>query len=487
MIERLRGKSSVESAAYSGRGMGWHRSEILLATGGRLLRGGKSNRFGDVVTDSSKVKRGSVFVALKGERLDGHRFVADAVRRGASCVVVHRDLGPSAYGAATVVRVRDTLRALGDLAHHRRETYRPKVLAITGSNGKTTTKEMIAGILQEAYMKQEPLRGKILKTEGNFNNLVGLPLTLLRLRKRDRVAVVELGTNRRGEIERLTEVAAPDMGIITSVSAAHLEGLNSLAGVAREKGALFRGIRPGGMIAVNRDDARVRRLGQKFRGKKITYGDGGQVRVESWRSLAAKGMMLDLRAGRRRIHVRLNFLGKHNIVNATSAAAMAYGFGISLAAIRRGLQKAKPFPMRMQLETWRKIGIINDAYNANPASMEAALKTLSEIECRGERTAILGDMFELGRQSRQQHLQLGKQVARAGIDRLYLLGAQAKHVRQGALQGGMSSERIVLGKDHTHVANLLRTHVKKGDWLLLKGSRGMKMETVLTKLKSAKV
>jgi UDP-N-acetylmuramoyl-tripeptide--D-alanyl-D-alanine ligase len=466
--------------------MGWYRNEILLATGGRLLSGGKSNRFGDVVTDSSQAKRGAVFVALKGERLDGHRFVSDAVRHGASCVVVHRDLVPSAYGDATVVKVRDTLRALGDLAHYRRETYGPKVLAITGSNGKTTTKEMVAAILEEAYVNQKPLRGKILKTEGNFNNLVGLPLTLLRLHKRNKVAVVELGTNRPGEIERLAEIAAPDMGMITSVAAAHLEGLNSLAGVAREKGALFQGIRPGGMIALNLDDPWVRRLGRKFSGKKITYGSRGQVRAESWRSLGAKGMLLYLRAGRHRCCVRLNFMGGHNIVNATGAAALAYGFGASLAAIRRGLQKARPFPMRMQLETWRKIGIINDAYNANPASMEAAVKTLSESECVGERTAILGDMFELGKQSPQQHLQLGKRVARAGIDRLYLLGSQAKYVRRGALQGGMPSERIVIGKNHTEVASLLRSHVKQGDCLLFKGSRGMKMEMVLFKLKNRK-
>ena len=466
--------------------MGWRPGEILSATGGRLLRGGKSDRFGEVVTDSSKVKRGSVFVALKGERLDGHRFVRDAVRQGASCVVVHRELHRSAYGAATVVKVRDTLRALGDLAHYRREVYGPKVLAITGSNGKTTTKEMLAAILEETYVNQKSLRGKLLKTEGNFNNLVGLPLTLLRLHKSNRVAVVELGTNHPGEIQRLTEIAAPDMGIITAVAAAHLEGLSSLAGVAREKGALFGGIRPGGMIAVNLDDPWVRRLGERFRGKKITYGESGQVRVESWRSLGAKGTMLDLRAGHRRSRVRLNFLGEHNVLNATGAAAMAYGFGVSLAAIRRGLQKAKPFPMRMQLETWRKIGIINDAYNANPASMEAAVKTLAGIECSGERTAIFGDMFELGRHSRRQHRQLGKQVARAGIDRLYLLGAQAEQVRQGALLGGMAAERIIIGKDHAEVANLLRNHVRKGDWLLFKGSRGMKMELVLDKLKSGK-
>jgi UDP-N-acetylmuramoyl-tripeptide--D-alanyl-D-alanine ligase len=448
------------------------------------LRKGKSERFGGVVTDSNKVQPGSVFVALKGERLDGHRFIGQAVRRGARCVVVHRELRPSAYGAATIIKVGDTLRALGDLAHHRRRTYGPVVLAITGSNGKTTTKEILAAILEEAALNRKPLRGKILKTEGNFNNLVGLPLTLLRLRKTSKVAVVELGTNHSGEIKRLAEIAAPDMGIITSVAPAHLEGLNGLAGVAREKGALFSGIRPGGMIAVNLDDAWVRRLGQKFKGKKITYGARGQVQAGSWRSLGAKGMMVNLRVGRRRSPVRLNFLGEHNIVNAAGAAAMAYGLGVSLAAIRRGLQKAKPFPMRMQLDHWKNVGIINDAYNANPASMEAAIKTLAGVECRGERTAILGDMFELGRQTRRQHLQLGKQVARAGIDRLYLLGAQAKRVRQGALQGGMPAERVVIGKDHADLANRLRSHVKPGDWLLFKGSRGMKMERVLNQLKS---
>ena len=224
--------------------MAWSRDEILMATGGRLVREGKRKRFGEVVTDSSKVKRGSVFVALKGERLDGHRFVGDAVRRGARCVIVHRHLYGSVFKDAAVVKVRDTMRALGDLAHYRRETLAPKVLAITGSNGKTTTKEMVAAILEQASVDGQRLRGKVLKTEGNFNNLVGLPLTLLRLRKRDVVAVVELGTNHPGEIARLAEIADPDMGMITSVAAAHLEGLSSLAGVAREKGALYKKFAP---------------------------------------------------------------------------------------------------------------------------------------------------------------------------------------------------------------------------------------------------
>ena len=240
--------------------MGWRTAEILAATGGKMIQDSGKTRFGEIVTDSTKVKTGSIFVALKGERHDGHRFVGDAVRRGAGCVIAHRSLPKSALGRATAIKVADTLTALGDLAHYRRQQFAPKVLAITGSNGKTTTKEMVAAILQEAWAGGKRRRGKILKTEGNFNNLVGLPLTLLRLRKQDKVAVVELGTNQPGEIQRLTEIADPDIGIITSVAAAHLEGLNSLAGVAREKGGLYRGMRPNGTIVVNLDDPWVRKI-----------------------------------------------------------------------------------------------------------------------------------------------------------------------------------------------------------------------------------
>ena len=259
--------------------MGWSKTEILAATGGRIVREGRQEQFGEVVTDSTKVKRGAVFLALKGERHDGHRFVGAAVKRGAACVIVQRALPAKTLGQTTTVRVTDTLKALGDLAHYRRQKIAPKVLAITGSNGKTTTKEMVAAILEEATLGGQSLRGRVLKTEGNFNNLVGLPLTLLGLRRQHRVAVVELGTNHPGEIQRLAEIADPDMAIITSVGAAHLEGLNSLAGVAREKGALYRNVRADGAIAVNLDDPWVNRLGASFKGRKFTYGKRGQVRA----------------------------------------------------------------------------------------------------------------------------------------------------------------------------------------------------------------
>ncbi len=466
--------------------MGWSQAEILAATGGKIRRQGHETRLGEVVTDSNKVKDGSVFVALKGERHDGHRFVGEAVRRGARCVIIHRPVPVSAFGQATAIRVRDTLRALGDLAYYRREKFAPRVLAITGSNGKTTTKEMVAAILEEAVLDGQPLRGRVLKTEGNFNNLVGLPLTLLRLRRGDKVAVVELGTNHPGEIQRLVEIADPDMGMITSVGAAHLEGLNSLAGVAREKGALYRNIRAGGAIAVNLDDPWVKRLGARFKGRKITYGNRGHVRARSWRARGARGQEVTLQAGRERCRVRLNYLGWHNITNALGAAALALGAGTDLAAVRRGLAKVRPFSMRMQIEDWRGVGVINDTYNANPASMNAALETLAEIDCRGDKIAVLGDMFELGKHSAKEHRSLGQRAAKAEIDALYLLGDRSGEVRNGALRGGLRAEQIIIGRDHADLARRLRARVKRGDWLLFKGSRGMKMEKILKELKGGK-
>jgi UDP-N-acetylmuramoyl-tripeptide--D-alanyl-D-alanine ligase len=313
---------------------------------------------------------------------------------------------------------------------------------------------------------------------------VGLPLTLLGLRRSHKVAVVELGTNRPGEIKRLTEIAAPDLGIITAVAAAHLEGLNSLRGVAREKGALFSNLRRGGAIVVNLDDTWVRRLGTKFKGRKIFYGRRGSVGAEAVRPVDAQGMRFTLRVGVRRCPVRLRYLGQHNVTNAVGAAALAHGLGVSLAAIRRGLEKARPYAMRMEADSWRGAGLINDAYNANPASMAAALNTLAAMNGHGEKIAVLGDMFELGKMSGREHRELGKRAAKTRIDRLYLLGRQAAVVKAGALSGGMDEKKLIIGKDHNDVARQLKSHLKKGDWLLIKGSRGMKMEKILGELKA---
>jgi UDP-N-acetylmuramoyl-tripeptide--D-alanyl-D-alanine ligase len=284
----------------------------------------------------------------------------------------------------------------------------------------------------------------------------------------------------------LAEIADPDFGVITSVAAAHLEGLNSVAGVAQEKGALFSHVRTDGTIAVNIDDPWVRRLGAKFPGAKLTYGSGGSLSARRVRLHNATGVGFTLHAGRHRCAVRLNYLGQHNVTNALGAAALTLAAGASLTAVRRGLATVRPFAMRMQIEKWQGIGIINDAYNANPASMQAALRTLAEIPARGRKIAVLGDMFELGRHSRQQHRELGKAVAQAKLHHLYLLGRESGAVRQGALGAGMAAARITLGKDHGDLATQLRGAVRAGDWILFKGSRGMKMENVLNQLRGEK-
>jgi len=463
--------------------MSWSVDEILLATGGKILRAGKVSVFSEIVTDSHRVKKGSVFVALKGSRFDGHRFVEDAARRGAACAVVHRRPRLSRLGKTAVIRVKDTLKALGDLARYRRLLLAPKVLAITGSNGKTTTKEMVAAILEHASIGGESLRGKVLKTEGNYNNLVGLPLTLLRLSGREKVAVLELGTSAPGEIRELCRIAMPDMGLITSIAPAHLTGLGSVAGVAREKGELFRSVESKGVEVVNLDDPWVRRLGARFRGSKITFGKGGQVRGEGWRFRGVQGIEFTLCAGRRRQLIRMKLWGAHNLANAVGAAAMARGLGADLPAIRRGLGAAGSLPMRMEIRSWRGIGIINDAYNANPASMAAAIETLSAIQTNGKKIAILGDMLELGRAAEKSHRTLGRQVARHRIDRLYVMGRQARFVRAGALSAGMDENRVTVGKSHEQIAAMLRWRASRGDWLLFKGSRGMAMEKALAALK----
>ena len=464
--------------------MPWTLEQILLATRGKLLRRGARSAFGAVVTDSKKAGGNSVFVALKGQKFDGHRFAADAARRGAGCLIVHKNIPLASLKDAAVVRVGDTLEALGALAHYRRVELGPKVFAITGSNGKTTTKEMLAAILEKGALKGERLKGRVLKTEGNLNNLVGLPLTLLRLTERHRAAVVELGTSNPGEILRLTRIAAPDVAIVTSVGPAHLSGLKTVAGVAREKGQSYRGLGRRGVAIVNLDDPWTRRIGAKRKGKKITYGKGGRVRADSARALGAAGSEWVLRAGGRRARIRLKFSGAHNLTNALGAAAMAHALGVDLGAIRAGLQAARPYSMRMAVERWNGYGIINDAYNANPASREAALKTLGQMNGRGRKIAALGDMLELGVETRQRHVALGRQAAEYGVDRLYILGKQARLVRGGALAGGMDASRVVVGKTHGQIARLMRKEMRPGDWMLFKGSRGMKMEKVLTAVKA---
>jgi UDP-N-acetylmuramoyl-tripeptide--D-alanyl-D-alanine ligase len=389
------------------------------------------------------------------------------MRKGASGVVA--ETFPPGVEPRQVFLVLDTLRALGDLAAYTRRREPLRVIAITGSNGKTTTKEMVASICERSTFP--PPSGGVLKTQGNLNNLIGLPLTLLRLTGGEAVAVLEMGMNATGEIARLTEIAAPDVGVVTNVGPAHLEGLGSIAGVAAAKGELFANISPQGIIAVNMEDEWVVRIASGFRGRRVEFGRGREVEARSVRDLGLDGLELDLHvAGKSRL-VRLSMPGAHNVSNALAAAAVTYALGVGLDTICDGLEEARLPKMRMQVERLANgVTLINDAYNANPASMAAALRAVTARP--GRAIAVLGEMRELGDESNALHRDIGRLAVEVGIAVLIAVGPGSDAIIEGARAAGRSSTEIHSCPDAATAATLVTSLWKEGDVILAKGSRG---------------
>lgn len=458
--------------------------EILRATGGTLLQGEVNACFRGISIDSRTVAEGELFIALKGARFDGHSFAREALEKKAAGVMIEGgrkdEVHWNGYRSKAVILVEDTLRALGDLARARRRKFGTPLVALTGSNGKTTTKEMIAACLEILF--------PVLKTKGNFNNLVGLPLTLLRLSERERVVVLEMGMNAPGEIQRLTEIAEPDVGLITNIEGVHLEGLGSVERVKEEKGALFRTMKKDGAILVNQDDPRVVDLAREFSGQKITYGilnradfRGDEIRLER-----AGRTSFRLSFGGEETRFDLPLLGRHFVYNALAAVATATLFGVEIKAAKEALEGFKPFPMRMEVcpLSGGKI-VLNDAYNANPKSMELALATLAEMKGEGRAIAVLGDMYELGAYSEEAHQDLGRTVARFAIDGLVAMGREATRVVDSAVRHGLQPDRAWVVESHREAISILRQILEKGDWVLVKGSRGMEMEKIVIGLKEA--
>ncbi len=456
--------------------------EILKATGGILLQGGKEITFSGVSTDSRTVPEGALFIALKGNRYDGHHYAIEALRKRAGGVLIEEeragDLRWNGHPDRPVIAVKDTLRALGDIARYRRRQFGIPVIALTGSNGKTTTKEMIATCLETTF--------PVLKTKGNLNNLIGLPLTLLSLTEQERIAVLEMGMNVPGEIRRLTEIAEPDVGLITNIQKAHLEGLGSLERIQEEKGELFRRMRRDGSIIVNQDDPRVVALGEEFPGQKITIGidHPADVMAREIRLLGKEGTSFVLSLeGEERVIV-LSLLGRQFVYHALSAIATASLFGIDQEKTLEALTQFRPYSMRMEILSFENgATLINDAYNANPASMEMALQTLSGVKGRGRAIAILGDMLELGEYTEEAHRQLGKRIAEGSIDFLLAMGEEAPIVVESAIREGMGHERARVVESPSEAASFARAIAGRGDWILVKGSRGMAMEKVVEALK----
>ena len=442
--------------------------DIAAATGGALKNGQGSVATG-VSTDSRKVNAGDLFFALKGPNFDGHAFVKDVLAKGAAGVVVDNDacLKDLPRGAAVVV-VDDALKALGGLASHVRGLHRIPFIAITGSAGKTTTKEMTASILSVSR--------NVLKTEGNRNNLIGVPLTIFNLTEAHEAAVIELGISEDWEMERLVAMCRPDVSLITNIGRGHLQTLGSLEGVARAKGPIFSMLGSHGVKAVNLDDPWVVKAAGTG-GQTVTYSmkQKADVFVEGSLEAGLAGAKAVYNVRGKRITVRFSSPGLMNVVNGAGAIAAALALGAPLEHMVPGLEAWTPVKGRMGLIRSGGLTVLDDTYNANPESMGSALRTLKEAS--GRKVAVLGDMLELGEASEEEHAGVGKLAAELGVDVLVAIGASSETTAEGARRAGLKS--VFSFGSKRNALELLKRILHEGDTVLVKGSRGVALEEVV--------
>lgn len=444
--------------------------EVVRTVHGALIGGDLGVPVTGVSIDSRSLEVGEAFFAIRGHRLDGHAFVKEAVARGASCLVVHQ-LPDEIPPHVPVILVDDTTRALGRLAAFHRNRFSGPLVAVTGSNGKTTTKEMVAAILAGL--------GPVLKSEASFNNQWGLPLTLLRLRSEHEAAVLELGANHRGEIAALAAVARPNVGIVTTVAAAHTEFFGSLEEVQREKGSLVRALPAEGRAVLNGDDPLVRAMASLARCPVIFYGISPEADVRAVGPIdeTVEGVTFTLTVRSAQKPVRLVFPGRHNVLNALAGAAAGAALGLSLPEVVAGLERARPLKGRC---VWRRAGavrILDDTYNANPAAVDAALAILTQARSAGRILVVLGDMLELGEIAESAHRDVGRKVAELGAAEFVGVGPLARHAVDAAREAGLAESHHAETTEDA-VAFLLK-RLTLGDCLLVKGSRGMRMERVV--------
>ena len=451
--------------------------------------------FQGMSTDSRNIARGDLFVALRGDNFDGHSYIGQAIEAGAGGLVVSDPLPDQDILALPVFLVEDTLLALGNLAKYRRKQLAPlsapTVVGITGSTGKTTVKEMVSAIFQQQW-PDHPNKpaGRVLKTQGNFNNLIGLPLSLLPLQYRHRAVVLEMGMNVPGEISRLAEITDPDISCIVNIHGAHLEGVGSIEGVAREKLSLFRGTRPDGTLVVNLDDPRIVAAADELVQRKISYTVQEQLFDQATLcgsdivNRADGNICYTLHIGKTSYPVRLQVPGQHNVSNSLAAAAIAHGAGVAPEVIVRGLQSFSATDKRLQIvKAAAGYSIINDTYNANPASMRAGLATLREM--RGEpKIAVLGDMLELGDAGVEAHLKIGRIAAGMDLSYLLVVGDFAEHIAAGARQEGMAPDRVRQFSDKDDIPAFIKELENDGrltaaGWVFVKASRGKRLESVV--------
>jgi UDP-N-acetylmuramoyl-tripeptide--D-alanyl-D-alanine ligase len=417
-------------------------------------------------------------VPLQGPRFNGHDYLYEAFAKGVAGSFLQRGeerrSGGLDFPGKFLIRVDDALQSLGDLAHFWRRRQPARIVAITGSNGKTTTKEMAAHVLAEKF--------RVLRTEGNLNNLIGLPLMLLRLDQGHEVAILEMGMNQKGEIRRLRAIAAPHISLITNIGRAHLEFLGSVEAVARAKGELWEGLAEEDWIAVNEDDPRVEELAALARCRKKTFGISprADVRAESVAVIPGKGIRFTLGVDGEKRSVCLGAFGRHQVSNALAAACIGVILGVKMDGIVAGLEKFRPLAGRGQIfPLGRNISVFDDTYNANPDSLNATLSAF--LSLKGERRGILvmGDMLELGSLAAEAHQKAGKEVGEKGFAHLFFLGDAAARLEAGAREAGMREKTIHRPGTHAEVVAGVGAVLQDGDWILIKGSRRMGMEKIL--------
>ncbi|MFH1338335.1 MAG: UDP-N-acetylmuramoyl-tripeptide--D-alanyl-D-alanine ligase [Candidatus Omnitrophota bacterium] len=466
--------------------------ELTEAVGARALPGDPLLRVSGVSIDSRTIKRGELFVAIKGSRFDGHNFIREAVKKGAAAIIGAVDSSrPTVGRKIPYIRVADTRRALGDLARFHRQRFNIPVIAVTGSNGKTTTKDMLAWILSS--------RIRVLKNEGTQNNDIGVPLTLLKLDKSCDAVVLELGTNHFGEIAYLSGIARPNFAVITNIGPVHLENLRSLAGVYKEKTALLKKLQPPRIAVLNADDSRLRKLKNNKRIIVISYGTRNQSDFNAARiRLAPPFLQEGVGAGKERAgfiefcvnpasgrpkpgqRIRLSAVGCYNVYNALAAVAVSRLLGWSYRSISRCLGTFVFSSGRLRLVKSKDIAFLDDSYNANPVSFEEALSALSRFRVKGRMILVMGDMLELGKSAKMFHRRLGSRIA--GVcDAFIGVGNFSKFTAEEARKSGMDKDRIFTCENSAQARDLLFGTLKpfQGDLILVKGSRLMKMELVL--------
>lgn len=444
---------------------------------GAGYQGNSEVKASGVAIDSRRVQKGDLFFALPGEKVDGHEFIDEALAKGAVGAVISDVNLVKAPEDKNLIICRNPLKLLQDLAKLVRQNTNIPVVAITGSTGKTTTKDLIFSILSQTY--------NCLKTEGNYNNELGLPLTLCKLNREHEAAVLEMGMRGLGQISFLCEIAQPTLGVITNIGQVHAELLGSQEKIAQAKAELLEYLPPQGTVVLNIDAQSILKHWLKnFQGQVLWFGlrEEADIRAKNIQYLGEEGSKFTVIINEEEEEITVNIPGEHNIQNALAGIGIARTLGVGWEHIKRGLRQAQLTGMRLEiLENDIGVKILNDTYNANPTSMAASLKTLAHFSGT-RKIAVLGDMYELGIYEEEGHKLMGQIACREKVDLLVAVGNLGKLIGQGAIEAGLDPQKVVFAANNEDTARILKGYLNKGDVVLVKGSRGMQMEEIVNEL-----